>query len=313
MKNRSLILSALAAVLFIAAPSCKKDNSLKPSLDWPANSSFKKTMDITNPMDAEIEFNVPEGLSSFTLTWTGYPSFLQAVINEKVGVQKNKGVGAGPIVYAPIEDTGVASYFSSIGITGIRPGTTKFVFSFSKLLTDFISKHPESMSSGDLFVFTIAITDVAGNSVSNSVSFRYVGVPVLYFDPEIVELNNSTDCILSITAPGKIAGATLTVDTTCRDIHTWFSKRCSTYTTLTPVIDLIEDKDAVEYLSAYLPVGNAIQGQSKAFTVSLSSLLKEFKLEMGNDISYAGNHLTFTVTDELGWSGSATMTFSKTL
>lgn len=301
----------VAAILLVAA-SCSQRDTLLPSAKWETNSRFA-TVDITNPMDADITYSVPEGLSSFTLTWVKYPTFLLAVLNDKVGLTKNKGTASSPsVVYAPMEDTAVASYFASIGMTGIRPGVKSFVFSFSRLINDLIAKYPEAIAAGDIFTFELALVDASGNEITNTASFRYLGVPTVYFDPETVDLGVDTGCKLYLTAPGKVAELTLTVSSSNENINSWFSKRSSTYSAASPVIDLVNDADAKEYLSTYLPVGNSIVGSAKSMVFDLSGLMKEMKLEIGSQNS-SGNTITLSVTDQLGWSNEATVTFNKSL
>lgn len=309
MKRLSIII-ALAACL--SAVSCVKPiNPDLPTITWAENSNFSQ-VELMPGMDANVVLTAPGKIESLILT-LGLGNYgLLANPYIKVGDNKgkvgDKGNSSKYPVFDVIDDPGVASFLSGLGMTagaGLR-GKTLGALDLAAIITTLIEGQP--VENNTVFSVDVKLTDQAGNIVSKVAKFHYTSGPSITWDgnPEfnMIDLNDSQKAVkVSVTAPGRFDKFTVELEYGAAPELANYVKNRTTDGRL--VIDLIGDAKVVDSFKDYLPAGSIVNGKTSAV------LDFSFMYGLKYDISSSVNVFTIYVADKNGKEASAQVKFKK--
>ena len=295
MYMKKYLFFAVAVLLLAGCNKSGTDNTQKPVASWSANEKFSE-MEISSDMDAKVTLSVPEGVSALTIKVTKLPVELIGVANKMIGSSSNKGTAAKSPVFDLVNDATVVSSLTGIGFLLGSPKTgTSLTFDFSNLLEELSSD--SVLENGSKFVFDLALSDKAGNTLNKTVRFNWTAGPEVDLVsnnklPYSLVRGGSEPLVVKVTAYGKIAALTLSLDD-CKDegILNYIKRRNGTTSV---VIDLMNENSS----SAFnLPAVKDLEGKTSA-EINFTSLMQNFSYEA----STTGTSMFFVlkVADELG-------------
>lgn len=284
MKRAFYLLMTVAAIC-LAATGCNKEKKTKKSdltISWPANTSFART-EITSSMDATINIKAVAGIESVALKFTKYPASILGDLQKKISISSNKtGSNANTPVFNFVSDSSVESYLKSLGIAAgsSLKGKEDVNLDLGRLINDMLEGLV--IANGEIISTTLTATDAEGNQASKNLEFRFTSAPELTWksntDFNTVEVNPlKTDCAITVSAPGKISVAKLTVTTSTANVKTQIRQYITDQTAANPVIDLIEDSKAVSAFKSQfsMTTGTDLKGKT-AVTLDLNKFIGGF-------------------------------------
>lgn len=303
MKRLSIIIALTAC---LSAVSCVKpiDPDL-PTITWAENSNFSQ-VELMPGMDANLVLTAPGKIESLVLT-LGLGNFWP-VANSHIKIANNLGTPQKYPSFDVIDDPGVASFLSGLGMTagsGLR-GKTLAAIDVAAIVSTLINRQP--VDNNSVFSVDIQMKDQAGNIVSKVAKFHYTSGPSITWDgnPEfnMIDLNDSQKAVkVSVTAPGRFDKFTVELEYGAAPELANYVKNRTTDGRL--VIDLIGDAKVVDSFKDYLPAGSIVNGKTSAV------LDFSFMYGLKYDISSSVNVFTIYVADKNGKEASAQVKFKK--
>ena len=139
-----------------------------PTMVWAANPTFA-TMEISQSMNVEITINAPKKIKTFVVT-VDSPT-LKSVLPAMVSADYVHSDGT--VDLDLINDATAVENLASLMPTGDKiKGQTSIDFSLSQLVPMILALSPEA---GTDHVFTLKLSDEAGNSLAKTLTFHYSG------------------------------------------------------------------------------------------------------------------------------------------
>lgn len=283
--KRVIYLIMTVAAICLAATGCNKEKKSKNSsitISWPANTSFAR-MEITSSMDATINIKAAAGIESAAMKFTKYPASILGDLQKKISISSNKtGGNANTPVFNFVSDSSVESYLKSLGIAAgsALKGKDDVNLELGKLINDMLEGLV--IANGEIIATTFTVTDAEGNQASKNMEFRFTSAPELTWksnaDFNPVEVNPlKTDCAITVSAPGKIAVAKLTVTTSSANVKTQIRQYITDQQAESPIIDLIDDSKAVSAFKSQfsMATGTDLKGKTSA-TLDLNKFIGGF-------------------------------------
>ena len=302
--KRSSIFLAVAACLM--AVSCIKPlNPELPTITWAENSNFSQ-VELMPGLDANLVITAPGKIESLILT-LGMGNY-GLLANPYIKVSANKGSGSKYPVFDVIDDPGVASFLSGLGMTagtGLR-GKTLGSLDLAAIVTKLIEGQP--VENGTVFSVDVKLTDQAGNIVSKIAKFHYTTGPSIVWDNnpnfDMIDLNEAQKPVkVSVNAPGRFEKFTVELEYgAAPELVNYVKNRTTDGKT---VIDLIGDAKVVETFKDYLPAGDIVKGKTSAV------LDFSFMYNIKYDLSTSVNVFTIYVLDKNGKDATVQVKFKK--
>ena len=320
--KRFLTIVLFGAAILAVVPSCKKEGgktSTLPKITWETNEKFAQ-VEVKPSMEAQVKVTAPNKIEALTIT-IGLPSpdYIGAV-NPFIGINANKGSSASkkdPVLDF-VSDASVVAKMAEIGLpagAGVE-GREEVTLNLAKLI-NFLLEVGDPVNNSS-FRFTIKVVDGEQKEVSKTAVFHFTSGPELAWKAnathKVVELNTSkiTDCVVTVTAPGKIAAATIKVNSPSAALISDVNTYITTTSVTEPVVDLIDDEKAV---TAFRNVFNMATGDQLKGKTALDLNLNAFVNSMPYKVSSTPgvkHTLTLTVTDENEKSEELKMEFVYT-
>ena len=303
MKRLSIILAFAASLL---AVSCIKhlDQDL-PTITWAENSNFSQ-VELMPGLDANLVLTAPGKIQSLILT-LGLGNY-GLLANPYIKVSANKGTGSKYPVFDVIDDPGVASFLSGLGMTagtGLR-GKTLGALDLAAIVNKLIEGQP--VENNTVFSIDVQRTDEAGNIVSKIAKFRYTTGPSIVWDSnpnfDTIDLSAAQKAVkVSVNAPGRFDKLTVELEYgAAPELVNYIKNRTTDGRT---VIDLIGDPKIEESFKNYFPAGAIVKDKTSAV------LDFSFMYEIKYDLSSSTNVFTIYVVDKYGKDASVQVKFKK--
>lgn len=303
MKRLSIILAFAASLL---AVSCIKhlDQDL-PTITWAENSNFSQ-VELMPGLDANLVLTAPGKIQSLILT-LGLGNY-GLLANPYIKVSANKGTGSKYPVFDVIDDPGVASFLSGLGMTagtGLR-GKTLGALDLAAIVSKLIEGQP--VENNTVFSIDVQLTDEAGNIVSKIAKFHYTTGPSIVWDSnpnfDTIDLSAAQKAVkVSVNAPGRFEKLTIELEYgAAPELVNYVKNRTTDGRT---VIDLIGDPKIEESFKNYFPAGAIVKDKTSAV------LDFSFMYEIKYDLSSSTNVFTIYVVDKYGKDASVQVKFKK--
>ena len=304
MMKKAILISMVAVAALLC--SCKKvvDETL-PTITWDGNESFA-TKELAPGLNALVAVSAPGKIQSLTIT-LGLGNY-GVLANPYITVSANKGTTSKNPVFDIVDDSSVADFLKGLSISAgssLR-GKTVATIDLAAILGALITGQP--VENNTSFTMEIAVGDQAGKTVKATARFHYTSAPDFTWDGnktfETIDLNGAQVASrIKLTAPGKINGLTIALESGAAPELVTYIKNRTTGSSLT--IDLVNDEKVAETFASYFPAGKNISGKTEA--------VLDFSFMFANryDFSPSTNVFTITATDGNGKQTVVQVKFKK--
>ena len=293
----------LAAALLC---SCKKDKDAgAPSISWAANSGFA-AMEMAPGADGAISIAAPGLIESITITLN--LGDLNLAANPYIDVSTNKSSGGKNPVFDVIDDSKVASFLQSLGMSagsGLR-GKSLAALDLLAILYKLTDGQP--LSNNTTFTMTLNVVDKVGKTDSKVAKFHFTSEPSFSWDGnskfESVDLNGTEiPCKIKVSAPGKIAKLTVKLENNADPKLAEYIQNRTTGSSLT--IDLVGDEKVADSFKDYFPSGKNVTGKTDV------TLNFAFMFAQRYDFGPSTNVFTIYALDQNGKDATTIVKFTK--
>ena len=284
---------AMMAALFVACGDDGTDDETPPpavptiALD---GGDIDQPQEITNPMSVKVSVTAPGAIAGFTVTIDS-PA-LTAEMLAKVGLATELNlVNPGSMA----EALGALGFPSGEAVSG----KTALTFDISALVPMIAAIYEETSDHK----FILKVTDAKGQSTTKTLTCHLTAAPTIALDGGDIdqpqEITNPMSVKIGVTAPGAIAGFTVTIDSPA------LTAEMLATVGLAAELNLVNPGSMAEALGALgFPSGEAVSGKT-ALTFDISALVPMIA-QIYNETS--DHKFILKVTDAKGKSTTKTLT-----
>ena len=284
---------AMMAALFVACGDDGTDDETPPpavptiALD---GGDIDQPQEITNPMSVKVSVTAPGAIAGFTVTIDS-PA-LTAEMLAKVGLATELNlVNPGSMA----EALGALGFPSGEAVSG----KTALTFDISALVPMIAAIYEETSDHK----FILKVTDAKGQSTTKTLTCHLTAAPTIALDGGDIdqpqEITNPMSVKIGVTAPGAIAGFTVTIDSPALTAEMLAAVGLATE------LNLVNPGSMAEALGALgFPSGEAVSGKT-ALTFDISALVPMIA-QIYNETS--DHKFILKVTDAKGKSTTKTLT-----
>ena len=284
---------AMMAALFVACGDVGTDDETPPpavptiALD---GGDIDQPQEITNPMSVKVSVTAPGAIAGFTVTIDS-PA-LTAEMLAKVGLATELNlVNPGSMA----EALGALGFPSGEAVSG----KTALTFDISALVPMIAAIYEETSDHK----FILKVTDAKGQSTTKTLTCHLTAAPTIALDGGDIdqpqEITNPMSVKIGVTAPGAIAGFTVTIDSPALTAEMLATVGLATE------LNLVNPGSMAEALGALgFPSGEAVSGKT-ALTFDISKLVPMIA-QIYNETS--DHKFILKVTDAKGKSTTKTLT-----
>ena len=252
---------AMMAALFVACGDDGTDDETPPpavptiALD---GGDIDQPQEITNPMSVKVSVTAPGAIAGFTVTIDS-PA-LTAEMLAKVGLATELNlVNPGSMA----EALGALGFPSGEAVSG----KTALTFDISALVPMIAAIYEETSDHK----FILKVTDAKGQSTTKTLTCHLTAAPTIALDGGDIdqpqEITNPMSVKIGVTAPGAIAGFTVTIDSPA------LTAEMLAAVGLAAELNLVNPGSMAEALGALgFPSGEAVSGKT-ALTFDISALV----------------------------------------
>ena len=293
----------------VCLASCKKEkvDPQAPVIKWENNAKFA-TVELVSELAAPISIMAPDKIDALTIS-LGLGEYAP-LANTYIKIAANKGNASTNPVFDIIDDSSTAALFQSLGFASGRDvrGAEEYAFDIVAVLKYLLVGQP--VQNNTTFNLEIRVSDSNGKIAKKTASFHFTAAPDFVwpknptFDVVTLDENAKVDCKLVLTAPGKVAKLTVTLDPDASPWLAQFIRNRSGDGSL--VLDLAGDSGIGKKFEGYFPSSDKVKGAT------------EVKLDFGfmytnlYDLSISLNIFTIEVEDANGKTAMAKVKFRKT-
>ena len=284
---------AMMAALFVACGDDGTDDETPPpavptiALD---GGDIDQPQEITNPMSVKIGVTAPGVIAGFTVTIDS-PALTDEML-AAVGLAAELNlVNPGSMA----EALGALGFPSGEAVSG----KTALTFDISALVPMIAAIYEETSDHK----FILKVTDAKGQSTTKTLTCHLTAAPTIALDggdiDQLQEITNPMSVKIGVTAPGVIAGFTVTIDSPA------LTDEMLAAVGLAAELNLVNPGSMAEALGALgFPSGEAVSGKT-ALTFDISALVPMIA-QIYNETS--DHKFILKVTDAKGKSTTKTLT-----
>ena len=284
---------AMMAALFVACGDDGTDDETPPpavptiALD---GGDIDQPQEITNPMSVKVSVTAPGAIAGFTVTIDS-PALTDEML-AAVGLAAELNlVNPGSMA----EALGALGFPSGEAVSG----KTALTFDISALVPMIAAIYEETSDHK----FILKVTDAKGQSTTKTLTCHLTAAPTIALDGGDIdqpqEITNPMSVKVSVTAPGAIAGFTVTIDSPA------LTDEMLAAVGLAAELNLVNPGSMAEALGALgFPSGEAVSGKT-ALTFDISALVPMIA-QIYNETS--DHKFILKVTDAKGKSTTKTLT-----
>ena len=284
---------AMMAALFVACGDDGTDDETPPpavptiALD---GGDIDQPQEITNPMSVKVSVTAPGAIAGFTVTIDS-PALTDEML-AAVGLAAELNlVNPGSMA----EALGALGFPSGEAVSG----KTALTFDISALVPMIAAIYEETSDHK----FILKVTDAKGQSTTKTLTCHLTAAPTIALDggdiDQLQEITNPMSVKIGVTAPGVIAGFTVTIDSPA------LTDEMLAAVGLAAELNLVNPGSMAEALGALgFPSGEAVSGKT-ALTFDISALVPMIA-QIYNETS--DHKFILKVTDAKGKSTTKTLT-----
>ena len=284
---------AMMAALFVACGDDGTDDETPPpavptiALD---GGDIDQPQEITNPMSVKIGVTAPGAIAGFTVTIDSPALTAEMLATVGLATELNL-VNPGSMA----EALGALGFPSGEAVSG----KTALTFDISALVPMIAAIYEETSDHK----FILKVTDAKGQSTTKTLTCHLTAAPTIALDGGDIdqpqEITNPMSVKIGVTAPGAIAGFTVTIDSPALTAEMLATVGLATE------LNLVNPGSMVEALGALgFPSGEAVSGKT-ALTFDISALVPMIA-QIYNETS--DHKFILKVTDAKGKSTTKTLT-----
>ena len=284
---------AMMAALFVACGDDGTDDETPPpavptiALD---GGDIDQPQEITNPMSVKIGVTAPGAIAGFTVTIDSPALTAEMLATVGLATELNL-VNPGSMA----EALGALGFPSGEAVSG----KTALTFDISALVPMIAAIYEETSDHK----FILKVTDAKGQSTTKTLTCHLTAAPTIALDGGDIdqpqEITNPMSVKIGVTAPGVIAGFTVTIDSPA------LTDEMLAAVGLAAELNLVNPGSMAEALGALgFPSGEAVSGKT-ALTFDISALVPMIA-QIYNETS--DHKFILKVTDAKGKSTTKTLT-----
>ena len=284
---------AMMAALFVACGDDGTDDETPPpavptiALD---GGDIDQPQEITNPMSVKVSVTAPGAIAGFTVTIDSPALTAEMLATAGLATELNL-VNPGSMA----EALGALGFPSGEAVSG----KTALTFDISALVPMIAAIYEETSDHK----FILKVTDAKGQSTTKTLTCHLTAAPTIALDGGDIdqpqEITNPMSVKVSVTAPGAIAGFTVTIDSPALTDEMLAAEG------LAAELKLVNPGSMAEALGALgFPSGEAVSGKT-ALTFDISALVPMIA-QIYNETS--DHKFILKVTDAKGKSTTKTLT-----
>ena len=284
---------AMMAALFVACGDDGTDDETPPpavptiALD---GGDIDQPQEITNPMSVKVSVTAPGAIAGFTVTIDSPALTAEMLATVGLATELNL-VNPGSMA----EALGALGFPSGEAVSG----KTALTFDISALVPMIAAIYEETSDHK----FSLKVTDAKGQSTTKTLTCHLTAAPTIALDGGDIdqpqEITNPMSVKVSVTAPGAIAGFTVTIDSPALTAEMLATVGLATE------LNLVNPGSMAEALGALgFPSGEAVSGKT-ALTFDISALVPMIA-QIYNETS--DHKFILKVTDAKGKSTTKTLT-----
>ena len=284
---------AMMAALFVACGDDGTDDETPPpavptiALD---GGDIDQPQEITNPMSVKVSVTAPGAIAGFTVTIDSPALTAEMLATAGLATELNL-VNPGSMA----EALGALGFPSGEAVSG----KTALTFDISALVPMIAAIYEETSDHK----FILKVTDAKGQSTTKTLTCHLTAAPTIALDGGDIdqpqEITNPMSVKVSVTAPGAIAGFTVTIDSPALTAEMLAAVGLATE------LNLVNPGSMAEALGALgFPSGEAVSGKT-ALTFDISALVPMIA-QIYNETS--DHKFILKVTDAKGKSTTKTLT-----
>ena len=284
---------AMMAALFVACGDDGTDDETPPpavptiALD---GGDIDQSQEITNPMSVKVSVTAPGAIAGFTVTIDSPALTAEMLATVGLATELNL-VNPGSMA----EALGALGFPSGEAVSG----KTALTFDISKLVPMIAAIYEETSDHK----FILKVTDAKGQSTTKTLTCHLTAAPTIALDGGDIdqpqEITNPMSVKIGVTAPGAIAGFTVTIDSPALTAEMLATVGLATE------LNLVNPGSMAEALGALgFPSGEAVSGKT-ALTFDISKLVPMIA-QIYNETS--DHKFILKVTDAKGKSTTKTLT-----
>ena len=284
---------AMMAALFVACGDDGTDDETPPpavptiALD---GGDIDQPQEITNPMSVKVSVTAPGAIAGFTVTIDSPALTAEMLATAGLATELNL-VNPGSMA----EALGALGFPSGEAVSG----KTALTFDISALVPMIAAIYEETSDHK----FILKVTDAKGQSTTKTLTCHLTAAPTIALDGGDIdqpqEITNPMSVKVSVTAPGAIAGFTVTIDSPALTAEMLATAGLATE------LNLVNPGSMAEALGALgFPSGEAVSGKT-ALTFDISALVPMIA-QIYNETS--DHKFILKVTDAKGKSTTKTLT-----
>ena len=284
---------AMMAALFVACGDDGTDDETPPpavptiALD---GGDIDQPQEITNPMSVKVSVTAPGAIAGFTVTIDSPALTAEMLATVGLATELNL-VNPGSMA----EALGALGFPSGEAVSG----KTALTFDISALVPMIAAIYEETSDHK----FILKVTDAKGQSTTKTLTCHLTAAPTIALDGGDIdqpqEITNPMSVKVSVTAPGAIAGFTVTIDSPALTAEMLATVGLATE------LNLVNPGSMAEALGALgFPSGEAVSGKT-ALTFDISALVPMIA-QIYNETS--DHKFILKVTDAKGKSTTKTLT-----
>ena len=284
---------AMMAALFVACGDDGTDDETPPpavptiALD---GGDIDQPQEITNPMSVKVSVTAPGAIAGFTVTIDSPALTAEMLATAGLATELNL-VNPGSMA----EALGALGFPSGEAVSG----KTALTFDISALVPMIAAIYEETSDHK----FILKVTDAKGQSTTKTLTCHLTAAPTIALDGGDIdqpqEITNPMSVKIGVTAPGVIAGFTVTIDSPA------LTDEMLAAVGLAAELNLVNPGSMAEALGALgFPSGEAVSGKT-ALTFDISALVPMIA-QIYNETS--DHKFILKVTDAKGKSTTKTLT-----
>ena len=284
---------AMMAALFVACGDDGTDDETPPpavptiALD---GGDIDQPQEITNPMSVKVSVTAPGAIAGFTVTIASPALTAEMLATAGLATELNL-VNPGSMA----EALGALGFPSGEAVSG----KTALTFDISALVPMIAAIYEETSDHK----FILKVTDAKGQSTTKTLTCHLTAAPTIALDGGDIdqpqEITNPMSVKIGVTAPGAIAGFTVTIDSPA------LTDEMLATVGLAAELNLVNPGSMAEALGALgFPSGEAVSGKT-ALTFDISALVPMIA-QIYNETS--DHKFILKVTDAKGKSTTKTLT-----